>query len=273
MSTTISAGVLAGAIGRVKPHAGTDDTLPAINGVHLTVEGGYFFAVATDRYTFGIDRTAISSEETWKVNLRRADIPMVMAWLDRIEAGENITVKVSTGEGLTTLTLKHGANSLQVSDKSSHLDTFPKWRKMTSQILQRDVEPVPVTGFNSKYLARWRAAGLELDVWQAGPNSPLVVTTKDGFLGLQMPIRNDSRDREDTVAEWVNALRRRQAVVEGVTYDLSIVWADRHGDPWEYADRDDEQGQPLMNLVGIDDDPWPLARVVAGYGPLCDSEA
>jgi hypothetical protein len=94
-----------------------------------------------------------------------------------------------------------------------------------------------------------------------------------GFIGFVMPVHSEQKSRDGVVEKWLAPLRRTDAVVMGARYDLTATWTDRHGDPWQYAGQDGVNGEPLMEFVGIEDDPWLLSKVIAEFGPLTRAEA
>lgn len=263
--TTIAAAELHHMLGQVLPHMSEDITLPVINSVHIEARDGYLFASATDRYTMGIARTAITTSDRWtNVFIPAEHIPTVNSWLEATIGTVTLTVIRDEDEATLVLTGKSGTLRIDYDGRSyRHL---PNWRTVLRDQLNAEPQLVPLTGFTTKYLARWEKAASVLQGWQYGAYGALVLMDEmGGFLGMQMPVRHEI-SRDDLVAKWRGSLAR-YATVDGQEYNLESRWADEQGDPWEYTGRD-RFGEPLMRLVGIDDDDHTLAAVIATFGPL-----
>ncbi|MCG6493394.1 phiSA1p31-related protein [Kitasatospora sp. A2-31] len=274
MSTPIRAAELAASLTRALPHVSKDTELDALNAVRIEASGGYLFTIATDRYTFAINRVETIDNGPWAAHLRRDDVPVVVAWLERLNPGAVIELSTEVINDDTVIVLQSLVGSMRVPDKTSHRQHFPDWRKLARDIIQREPADPGFTGFNSRYLARFKGIGPMLHAWQDGPRSPLVLANEDGdFIGFVMPVHNEKKTRDGVAEKWAGPLRRTDAVVMGARFDLTATYEDRHGDPWQYAGRDGKYGEPLMDLVGIADDPWLLSKVIAEFGPLNQSDA
>lgn len=261
--TSISAINLRTMIQQVAPHMGEDDTLPILNAIHLESRDGYLFAAASDRYTMAVAReTLLGPDQTWRAMIPAGDLATVTAWLKN--ADDNIDIAVTENPPISDLTLTCQGSVLKTT--ASIGNGFPQWRTIMRGALTADPEPVPLSAWTTKYLARWKHADKTLHAWQAGPDKPLVFTDSEGsFLGMQMPVRSEE-DRTALADRWLRCLTPI-AYVDYQSYRLDIQWSDKDGDVWEYTGRD-RYGSPLMRVVGIEDDDHTLPNLITQYGPI-----
>jgi hypothetical protein len=266
--TTVPAAELHRMFEQVVPHMSDDDTLPVINSVQLEARDGYLFATATDRYTMAVARTPLTSADTWRdIFIPAESIPALTAWLK--PAFDTVTIAILHEEDDATVQFTSKTSSITIERSRQPYKGMPDWRKVFHRYIDAEPQVVPLTGFTTKYLARWQKAAKTVQCWQYGATGALVVMDELGyFLGMQMPVRHEIT-RDDLLSKWRGSLARI-AYVDGVAYSLEHPWADAQGDPWEYAGRDSQtlDKEPLMRLVGIDDDPHTLTRVIEEYGPL-----
>lgn len=266
MSVTIGAQYLLSMLTQVTPHMGTDDTIPVINAIHLEAADNHLIAVATDRFTLGVARQGVVEYDNWKAAIPAEDLPAVTAWAKAAEF-DVVNVAATTEDDEVVLTFASKGGSLQISYWARDYAALPSWRKLVRDATEGAPEVVELSGATTKYLARWKCADKILHFFQAGARKPLVFMDEGGdFIGLQMPINNGHTSRDFLIGQWKTSLSRR-AVVNGEVYSLDIQWADKEGDPWEYTGlaRGDE---PLMRLVGIDDDDHTLTELIEQFGPL-----
>lgn len=258
---------------QVTPHMDDPDNYaPAISSIRLESRDAWLYAAATDRYTFAIARREIVPDGNRTGNVPGHLVPAITAWL-KVGATNSDTVSLSlpvddrpapitfTAPGRGKLTIEYDADDYK---------DFPDWRPILRPALTATPGVIPVTGFNTTFLARWQHAADKLAVWQEAPGKPIVLLDELGyFAGLHCPIRydRDKTTREGLAEEWITATART-TTVDGLTYDLDKTWADRHGDPWTYSGKDCPDGMPLMVIDGIEDDPHPLDRLISQYGPL-----
>lgn len=252
-------------LNQIAPHVSDDDTLPVITAVRIEAEGGNLFALATDRYTMGVARTGTVETETWHAFIPGESLPAVLAWL---HVADTSVVQVSTdrdADGDIALELSTATSNMRITAHGSDYRNYPNWRKMITDQLESDVEPVPMTAFTTEFLARWQQAGTVLHAWQAGPRKSLVLADDDGlFLGLQMPVRFENAKREPLINQWLTAFKPT-VTIEGVVHRLDGRWLDGDGDEWTFAGRTAD-GEPLMALVGLEDDTHTFAQAAADYG-------
>lgn len=263
--TAILAAELHAAIKQVVPHMSDNDTLPVINSIHLEVADGYLFATATDRFTIATARADVATEAKWtNVHIPAEQLATVQEWLKA--ALGTVTIDIAEANDATAVTFQAKGSSLRVEYNARAYKRFPDWRKLLLKALG-DAKPVPMTGVTTKYLARWEKAAKTMQYWQSRPDAPIVFMDEMGhFLGMQMPVVHNVT-REDLLAKWKSVMAPK-ALNDGQEYRLDIQWADAQGDPWEYTGRDTRDGEPLMRLVGIEDDDHPLGKVITEFGPL-----
>jgi len=268
--TTVPAAELHRMIEQVLPHMSNDDTLPVINSVQLEARDGWLFATATDRYTMAVARAPITTPATWReICIPGESIHALAAWLKPTIGTVTIGIRREEDEVSVTFTSKTGAMTVEYASRS--YSKLPDWRKLLHRYIDATPQLTPLTGFTTEYLARWEKATKTLQCWQYGETGALVVMDELGyFLGMQMPVRHEIT-RDDLLSKWRGSLARI-AYDSGTGYSLERQWADAQGDPWEYTGRDNRDGQPLMRLVGIDDDEHTLADLITQYGPLTPVE-
>jgi hypothetical protein len=255
---------------QVEPHMADDVTLPVLNAVHLEAHRGYLFAVASDRYTLAVARNALlGADETWRAMVPAADLPTVLAWLKASDETVEITVAdlLPATELTTELTLTGKGSAVKLT---AELGTgFPQWRTIIHSTLVTPLQPVEVSTWTTKYFARWKHADKVLHAMWSGPKSPMVLTDREGsFIGMQMPVNEGDAapTHEAITSKWLGALAPI-AYVGNERYSLDTQWSDKDDDVWEYTGRN-RYGQPLMRLVGIDDDDHTLADLIKHYGPI-----
>jgi hypothetical protein len=206
VSVSLSAYDLHKALTQIAPHVSDDFTLPVINSARIEADGGNLFAIATDRYTMAVARIGIVETATWQAHIPSEQLPTVIAWLHA--AGTiTITVEVATDGDLTRLTFDDGAGGLRIETDTSGYGHFPDWRKYVSEHLSEPSEPISGSGLDAGFLARWQHAGERFRAWQAGSHKPLILMDDDAtFIGMQMPVRWESADRDDLVGQWTRIL-------------------------------------------------------------------
>ncbi|MCY0916974.1 phiSA1p31-related protein [Streptomyces sp. H27-G5] len=250
---------------QVSVHMSDDDTLPILSAVHLESQNGTLYTFATDRFTMAVARASTVVEGDWAAPISAGSLPSVIEWL-KSAGTAGIRVSAAVDGDLTEITLSSPTDKLHVSSSTRTYSNPPNWRALIKGQMDAKAEMVPVTGFDTRFLARWKHAGPMLMGWHGGPSRALILMNDDGsFIGIQMPIRVGPT-RAELSAKWEDALSPL-AHVDGQSYRLDVQWADADGDPWEYTGRT-RNGQPLMRLVGIDEDDRTFAQLVAEFSPL-----
>ena len=265
--THIAASDLYRMLKQVTPHMSDDYTLPVLNAIHLEARNHDLTAVATDRYTIVVARTKLVEDDRWTALIPAEELPTVTAWLKTADT-TTVGIDAETSYDDSTLTFSGNGGSLKISYPASHYGRFPNWRNLFKNALDDEPQAVPLSGVTSKYLDRWQHASETLNFFQTGPKKSIVFLDDTGdFIGMQMPTNCDHVTRTQLTSQWTSVLTRF-GYFEGEGYNLDIQWTDKQGDPWEYTGRDNPSGEPLMRLVGIDDDDHTLAAVIAMFGPL-----
>lgn len=267
--THLSAEELHRMIKQVAPHMSDDATLPVLNAIHLEARNHDLTAVATDRYTVGVARTNLVDNDRWEAYIPDSELRTVTAWLKSAKATNSTISVVAQADGDdTTLTFSSNNGSLRIEYPTKNYGRFPNWRNIIQGALDGEPQAVPLSGLTTKFLDRWQHADNKLHYFQAGPKKPVVfLDTTGDFIGMQMPINNEELTRSQLTSRWTNVLTRF-AYIGAEGYNLDLQWADKQGDPWEYTGRDNYMGEPLMRLVGIDDDDHTLASLIAIFGPI-----
>ncbi|MEW2300236.1 phiSA1p31-related protein [Streptomyces sp. NPDC006655] len=274
MSITINAKDLRRMFEQVTPHMDDPENwVPVISSIRLESRDGWLYAVASDRYTIAVARCPIVAERSCVGHIPGRLVAAFTALVDAAaECADDVTLTLPpvAAEGMCTLKLSTvGRKQLTVEYEPDDYKTFPDWRKVLYSVLTAQPGQIPLTGFTTRFLARWQHAGEKLIVWQEAGDKPMLLLGDDRFVGLQMPTSayRDGAKREEIAAAWT-AATVPTAVVHGFTYDLDKTWEDRHGDPWTYSGNEMPDGMPLMVIEGIEDDPHPLDRLIDQYGPL-----
>jgi hypothetical protein len=256
---------------QVVPHMDDpENCMPVISSIRLEIRDGWLYVVASDRYTLAATRRPIVHDgASQTAHIPGSVVPAVSAWLDGAEQrSETVALSLPLdGESGPVAFDAPGCGELTVEYEADDFKSYPNWRRILNYALTAEPEAIPVTGFTTRFLSRWEDAAAKLVVWQQAHRKPLVLLSEDGyFVGMQMPISYELK-REDVAPGWI-AATQPQATVDGVTYDLDLTWADQHGDPWRYSGKESWNGLPLMVIEGIEDDPYPLDRLIEQYGPL-----
>lgn len=259
---------------QVTPHMlNPDDYLPVISAIRLEARDGWLYAVATDRYTIAAARHQIGGTLNQTGHIPGRLVPALTTWLDNAaDDGHTVSLDLPVDEEECRVVLAAGGlGNFTVRYDAADYEKFPGWRKLLHAALTCEPGPIPLTGFTTRFLARWQHAAEELITWQEAPGKPLVLLDRRGtFAGLHMPIgfHNDpSVTRQGAAAGWI-AATVRTATVDGITYTLDQPMTDRDGDVWNYTGKDYPDGTPLLAIEGIEDDPHPLDSVITQFGPL-----
>ncbi|MFG2412340.1 DNA polymerase III subunit beta family protein [Streptomyces goshikiensis] len=265
MTVNTSAHELHRMLTQIAPHVSDDDTLPTLTAVRVEAEGGNLFVLATDRYTMAVARVGIVESDAWQAYIPVESLPAVLAWL---HVADTSVVQVAADQGDSFgLTLATATSNMRIAADGNAYIHYPNWRKTIEGQLEAEMEPVPMTSFTTEFLARWKDAGTLLHAWQAGPQKALVLADNEGrFLGLQMPVRYETATRQPLINQWLSAFRPNAVIVDGTLHQLDGTWQDADGDDWEFTGRRTPAGEPLMALVGLEDDPHTFAQAVADYG-------
>lgn len=204
---TIPTCELVGAIQDVAPMAWDDDTLPALNVVHLELDDDHLHTMATDRYRVGWSRWTPADppeepeqerldadwgwdDEPWSCSLTLADAQHLVK-----------VFALPTKEGWTPVTVEHGTRRLTVarSADTGHpaytavyetvAAQFPDIRRMLAR--RSTVDDIQQIAFSARYLADFgkvRPFG-PLEMWFTGRHTLCHVRIGDRFTGAIVPVR------------------------------------------------------------------------------------
>ncbi len=186
--TGVSAGQVRDWLARVLPHRGTDDTLPFLTRVQITIGGGHLIAAATDRYTLA---AASLKAET---GTARACFTLPGEWAEEV-MGQLPGGQL--GDTPATLTLNGESFTIEAPDYTdedfepyfdgewntttvAHGGPFFEWQPLVRSLLAMPADPAPVH-VAARLLGRFTAPGavtldpagpLALDRLAPGPNLP-----------------------------------------------------------------------------------------------------
>ncbi|MFI5664626.1 phiSA1p31-related protein [Streptomyces sp. NPDC051684] len=268
----ISSSTLRHMLQQVTPHMDDPENyIPVISSIHLEARDGWLYAVATDRFTIAVARRGIVNTGDHSGVIPGRLVPALTAWLDSVAdlvSTIGVTLPLVPVDGKKELIFTtSGQGSFSAEYDPSDYEKFPNWRKILHDALTAKPKAVATTGFTTKFLARWQHATPKLVAWQNEEGKPFVFLDEVGeFAGLHMPVRH-GLTRSDVASDWIAATAPKFTVDER-TYDLTLTWEDRDGDPWTYSGDDMPDGTPLMVVGDLVDDPHPLDRLVWQYGPL-----
>jgi hypothetical protein len=194
---TIARGELINGITTALAFAGTDDTLPMLTGVDLSIRNGRLIFSATDRFRLAVIRVYVADLAGEDGRLGFLDRKAARKLLTLIRGGrvreKGLPVKVAVTTDKVT-----GLNELTVDDYATKITSklvdveFPRYDRILRDTLQLKgavdqwaVNPEHLAAFK---VARWQS-GLPAIVRAAEPNRPIIVTVGDHFIGMQMPVR------------------------------------------------------------------------------------
>lgn len=187
----VTASDLHSALAAVLPHADTDASLPALNGVHLAVTDGVLQLRATDRYTLGTctvpSATELPDELAYTLPLADAK-----RWVALLKAERDAPVTLTVESDKITLETYSGSASA-----TAPYGDFPNIAPLLANFTPADTAEVTLNG---EYLARFAIAARALNpqdktrrvtLTLGGPTKSAKITVGERFVGLIMPIRTD----------------------------------------------------------------------------------
>jgi hypothetical protein len=181
------------------PHRGEYAYWPLLAVTRLDADGRHLHAIATDRFTFAVARTAtttLTEGRPWAASVNEDDATMLAAWARSRGYNEPVRL-VMDGQSLEAST---ATSWLKVPVTTG--DYVVQWRPFLRRHLEQPLAPMDLSGMDTQYLRRWEQVGNRLAFSQAGPEQPLVVSGEN-FLGMQMPVRrSDGQTREALAADW-----------------------------------------------------------------------
>lgn len=175
--------------------AGTDATIPALNGIRIeTVARGDsvdLIAVATDRFTLGVSRADASGDILPGFNLTASDaknLVRIAKTLTRMQSYR--TVDVETDDYTQNVVFTFSSGESVTVRKAEH--EFPRWRQPFPADDAGMADDVSGIGYTPEYLAKFgKVAASKRNPMRFFPRAmkPGVVMIGDDFMGIIMPVR------------------------------------------------------------------------------------
>ena len=175
--------------------AGTDATIPALNGIRIeTVARGEtvdLIAVATDRFTLGVSRVDGSGDILPGFNLTASDaknLVRIAKTLARMQSYR--TVDIETADDDLNVMFVFSTGETVTVRKAEH--EFPRWRQLFPADDAGMSDDVSGIGYTPEYLAKFgKVAAGKHDSMRFYPrvSKPGVVMIGDDFIGIIMPVR------------------------------------------------------------------------------------
>ena len=211
---SVSARELRRGLTAVLPHAGRDDTLPALTCVLFEVSSSALFLVTTDRYTIGCARLAIPGRPSGTVPDASALLPARSARaLRRLLRRADGVVALILGDGQVTADI--GSNRT-TGGWPAEPATFPKWRPMLGKMLAGEPGELGAGhGMAPENLERFTACGgrrgpgfepLSMRVVRTGGSAaPSVLFARGSwFLGALISMRRGDGEQAETDSTWTD---------------------------------------------------------------------
>lgn len=201
-TTSLPAQQLAEALDQVMPHMANPSSTPILASVHFDNDGAHLHIVATDRYTFAVARRRLrSSDDEWTATVGAMHVTYLQSWAEAHSYRD--TVELTVAPGQMTVVSNMGRIVLPTMDGA-----HAPWRALLNKHMEPSAEVVDISGLDTQYLARWAKAGRHLQITQATPEAPFILSGED-FIGMQMPlrqIRGEMPSRAALAAEWAASL-------------------------------------------------------------------
>lgn len=189
---TVKADDVARILSNALAHAGKDDNLPVLNAVRLECEAGTLTAVATDRYSLGMDTAQlVEGSDTFTFLVGRDDVNrIVKACKEHGKSWRNVV-----GGPTVTLTATADALTLEVPGTSitarGEIGEFPRYRSLIPDTSDETGTPhIALTASNLLKITKLTTGSKNtpLRFYFTSPTKPVVVRV-DTFVGLLMPCR------------------------------------------------------------------------------------
>lgn len=195
MKLTLKAHALHTVMSDALAFAGTDATIPAINGIRLeTVQRGAIvdvIAVATDRFTLGVSRADGSGDILPGFNLTASDAKNVVRIAKTVARMQSYrTVDVETDDYTQNVVFTFSSGESVTVRKPDY--EFPRWRQLFPADDAGMSDDVSGIGYTPEYLAKFgKVAASKRNPMRFFPrvSKPGVVMIGDDFMGIIMPVR------------------------------------------------------------------------------------
>ena len=195
MKLTLKAHALHTVMSDALAFAGTDATIPALNGIRLeTVQRGEtvdIIAVATDRFTLGVSRVDGSGDILPGFNLALPDaknVARIAKTVARMQ--DSRTVDIETDECTQNVVFVFSSGESVTVRTSDH--EFPRWRQLLPTDDEGMADDVSGIGYTPEYLAKFaKVAASKRNPMRFFPRAmkPGVVMVGDDFMGIIMPVK------------------------------------------------------------------------------------
>lgn len=209
---------LAEAVALVKPHVGTDETLPMLTGIRFAVESGALTLAGTDRYTLAIARIVPDpAAEPFGEFQALVAVKGITRALSILKPSTRFpsTVRMTVTAGYVTIEEVSTWGTPTTRVAIPIIDSlFPGLAPLMGPALKaarESTERVNWSAFNPKFLARFavldpkgRGHNQIILRQSAATKMLIVIATEADFIGCIMPVRlpQDSAPHLATMAKW-----------------------------------------------------------------------
>lgn len=212
-------------LAQISGHICPDAEMPWLHGIYFEAEGGYLYAVATDRYTLAVTRRELEVPALWSWSVF-VPVPALKSVRAFVRLNRRVGILLDADDSLNAPSLTLAANGQQLTVPALAGRHPQPWRSDWRRYLRDNLAAEPdlhqEVHLSPLLLARWGTArgtdrSIPLTAWSAGPLRPLVVSAGPDFLGLQMPVhlRDDNAadfSRASIRDAWADALSTTAAV-------------------------------------------------------------
>lgn len=210
---TLTVGSLPYLLAQVTGHQHPDDTIPTLAGIRLEADATHLYAIATDRYTIAVARTALGKDsrgsEGFAGFLSTTDVKTLGAMSRATRTRAAVLTPLPEA-----LAVRFGEHTINLPRHQGECDRFPAWRTLVRPALEGEPNLVAEVGLSPGLLARWTAHLPACDrytplvVWATAPDKPVVLARGADFLGVQMPVKldHDQTGRARVREQWTTAL-------------------------------------------------------------------
>lgn len=192
----------------VIPHAGRDETLPLLTGVLIQTAGGYVTAVATDRYSIGMQRVKPADAPPAGLSaLIRARSARVL--LAVFKPSRHVDPDVRLTFGKDSLSVSSAGEMPGLGDMVPSMvvglieGEYPALGRLLAPVIAGTGEMPSGVALNAEYLKRLAVAqehahAQPMRLVFTHPQKPVGVLIGDDFIGAVQPARPTGDAREST---------------------------------------------------------------------------
>jgi DNA polymerase III beta subunit, central domain len=202
----------------VLPHAGRDDSLPALAAVRFEVRDGVLYLVACDRYTIGVARERIVGAKAAGLPDQAAGLPLAGAeYLHQMLEGVSGIAAIVIAEDKFVVDAAGSDTWPARSWPTEQWGTYPDWRALLAGMLAAEPgELGESAGIDQNLLARFVIDPGPHDPEEPKPlrlriapreNAPIALVTHGSwFLGAVTATRCTEVDARSRWSDWTAAL-------------------------------------------------------------------